>query len=421
MAGPFVADRPSHSDNFKGVVTMSADNSTHPSNPNKPERPEGSPLFWHATGRWAKKILGKLHYFGRGSHDDALAEYERRKDDLHAGRVPHEDADTLTVYRLCAKFLTAKKLQRDGGELSPRTFLDYGALCNRLTKVFGKHRPVADLRPDDFAKLRQSMARTWGPVRLASEIVRSRTPFNWAWKSGLLEKPINYGEGFKRPSRKTLRQAKAARGPMMFSADELRRMLKAAGQPLKAMILLGVNAGLGNADVGAVPIKAIDLAGGWLNFARVKTGIARRVPLWPETVEAVKEWLAVRPAPKSEAHADILFTTVRGDSWGSGPNDRPLSHEMRKLLDALGINGHRNFYCLRHCTQTIGDECGDFLAVRSIMGHASADIADVYRERMRDERLRRVADHVRGWLFGTEPKKARAPRRKSKPDLRIVG
>src|SRR4051794_13469251 len=112
---------------------MSDGNSTDPVRSVKPERPDGSPLFWHATGRWCKKIRGKLVYFGRGSHDDALAEYNRVGPDLHAGRRPRDDEPGgLTVYQLVAKFLTAKKDQRDGGELSPRMFLEYGEVCKRL-------------------------------------------------------------------------------------------------------------------------------------------------------------------------------------------------------------------------------------------------------------------------------------------------
>jgi hypothetical protein len=33
------------------------------------------------------------------------------------------------------------------------------------------------------------------------------------------------------------------------------------------------------------------------------------------------------------------------------------------------------------------------------MGHARVDMASVYRERISNERLKAVTDHVRAWLF----------------------
>ena len=69
------------------------------------------------------------------------------------------------------------------------------------------------------------------------------------------------------------------------------------------MILLGLNCGFGNSDCATLPRSALDLDGGWVNYHRPKTGIARRVPLWPETVEALHEALAKRPEPKNPADA----------------------------------------------------------------------------------------------------------------------
>jgi hypothetical protein len=46
----------------------------------------------------------------------------------------------------------------------------------------------------------------------------------------------------------------------LFTAEEIRRLLDAAGVQLKAMILLGVNCGFGNADCGNLPLSALDRA-----------------------------------------------------------------------------------------------------------------------------------------------------------------
>src|SRR5271170_3646840 len=87
-----------------------------PAEVSKPKKPRPDfPLFPHATRRWAKKIRGKMHYFGKVDDspdhgaDAALKEYQRQADALHAGRTPSDPIDALTVYDLGAKFLTTKE------------------------------------------------------------------------------------------------------------------------------------------------------------------------------------------------------------------------------------------------------------------------------------------------------------------------
>jgi len=383
---------------------MSDSNSINRTIPSKTEKPyPGFALFPHQSGRWAKKIRGKLHYFGKlaDGWEAALAKYQSQAEALHAGLTPVDTRDALTVHALAVKFLIAKKKAMQDGELARVTFENYGAICKLIVKAFGKDRLVSDIRQTDFARLRERMGQTWGPVRLKTEIVRAKTPFNWAVKSGLIDRPIVFGEGFKVPSMKTLRVHRASKGPRMFEADEIRRMLAAATPALRAMILLGVNCGFGNNDVGTLPLEAMDLETGWIEYARRKTGIERRCPLWPETIEAIRAFLQVRPTAKRPEDANLVFITKYGGPW-SCAHDLAVSKETAKLLKKVGIEGHRGFYALRHTLQTIGDETRDFVAVRSIMGHADNDIASMYRERMSDIRLRTVSTYVREWLLETD-------------------
>jgi hypothetical protein len=85
---------------------------------------------------------------------------------------------------------------------------------------------------------------------------------------------------------------------------------------MRAMILLGVNAGFGNADCRRLPLSAVNLDAGIVDFARPKTGIPRRCALWPETVAAIRAALAKRPAPKAEADAGLVFVTKYGGGLG---------------------------------------------------------------------------------------------------------
>lgn len=375
----------------------------------KPSKPYPDfPLTPHPTGRWCKKICGKLHYFGRiaDGWKPALELYLAEKDRLYAGLSDNRDPASgdgtgVTMHEVCRRFLRFKRDRRNAGELSSHLFDEYGAVCRRLLESVGNNRLVAGLGPEDFAKIRRSMTeeRGWGVYRVLNEITRVKSIFKFAAEEGIIARAPVYGQAFKPPTKKDIRVHRAAGGSRAFTAEEIRGVLEIAEQPMRAMILLGLNAALSNSDIANLPAGAVDLERGWLDFARVKTGIARRVPLWEETVAAVRDWCAIRPSPKVEEDAGLLFVTKYGRDWRRKKNDSPVTKEFAKLLARKKITG-RSFYGLRRTFQNVGEErTKDFLTVRAIMGHATNDVSEFYRERISDERLRAVAEAVRGGMF----------------------
>lgn len=377
--------------------------------PAKPAKPYPDfPLFPHATGRWAKKIRGKTHYFGPWADPNgALDKYVREREDLYAGRVPRGPEDSQTTLRLCNEFFASKEMQAKAGDITARSLKDYEQSCKQILAAFGRTRAVSDLRPADFEQLRHSLSERLNPNSLGNEVQRIRSVFKYGYEAGLLDSPVRVGPTFRRPAKRILRAERQKKGPRMFEARHLRRLLKAASHPLKAMILLGINCGFGNHDCGTLPISALDLRSGWINFPRPKTAIERRCPLWPETIAALQEAIAQRPAPKDPANDGLVFITKYGEPWAKETNDNPITKEMRKLLDRLSL--HRpgiGFYALRHTFETIAGECKDQVAVNAIMGHADASMAAHYRERIGNERLIEASDSVRRWLFRSMPQRS---------------
>ena len=363
---------------------------------------DGFPLSYHPpSGRLYKVIRQRRHYFGYAADwQSALEKYQRERDDLHSGRTPRAVTNGLTVRDLVNHFLTAKRHQLDTAEITARTFADYHSTCGRIVGVFGKQRLVDDLAADDFQKLRESIAKTNGPVSLGNEVQRVRVVFKYAYDASLIDKPIRYGPTFKRPSSKVLWKARQEKGQRMFEAADIRRMVENAGIQLRAMILLGINCGFGNHDVGTLPKIALDLDGGWVDFPRPKTAVDRRCPLWPETVAALREAIAQRPTPKDEANNGMVFLTKYGHQWSTDSKSNPISAECRKLLKSLDLyRPGLGFYALRHTFETVGGGAKDQVATSAIMGHADRSVGAVYRERIEDDRLRAVVNHVRQWLF----------------------
>lgn len=372
------------------------------------------PLWRHPTGQWCKKHRGVFHYFG-DDKDAALKRFVAEWDDIKAGRtrppVPPVP-DRLTVRELVNQFLTAKRERVNSGEITGLLWTEYFDVSKAVVAAFGRHRVVADLRPTDFGALRAEVSKRLGPVALAKFITMTRTLFRYGLDAELLDRPVRFGKLFEKPSRGAIRRARQVKGPKLLAADVIWKLLDAATVQMRAMILLGINCGLGQKDCSDLTRSVLATRPGWLDYPRPKTGIERRAPLWPETIRALEAVASSRPDPKDPADSDCLFITLHGRRWcrfiDRGDQKRgctvdAASQEFARLRQKVGVKTPGGPYVLRHTFRTVADETRDFPAIDLIMGHHDDSMASHYRERISDERLTGVTDYVRRWLLDGRP------------------
>jgi len=241
----------------------------------KPTKPRNNfPLFAHQNGQWAKKIRGKLHYFGPwNAPETAEKKYLDAREYLQAGRrAPSPESDGCRLRELCNRFLTSKQSLLDSGEISSLTFYDYRRSCELMIDHFGKDAAIEDLTTGDFEAYRNSLATSRGIVTLGNEINRARIVFKYAYDAALIDRPLRFGQTFRRPSKKSLRihrqRQQQQHGKRMFEAKELRTIIEAATQPMRAMILLGINGGLGASELAGLPRSAVEIDSGWIEYPR---------------------------------------------------------------------------------------------------------------------------------------------------------
>ncbi|HUP81939.1 MAG TPA: hypothetical protein VM260_25530, partial [Pirellula sp.] len=312
----------------------------------KPKKPHKDfPLFPHDSGQWAKKVRGKLYYFGSDSKA-AMEKWLREKDDLLAGRTPRAyDPNALTIKRLCDLFLESREDKIATGEITKCHFDDLKKAAIVLADNFGRGAAVEQLRPDDFGKLRSKLGKGVGLKTLSGRMARTRSIFNYASKNGLLELNMNklWGTEFDKPGRAAM--SKQSDIEQLFTRDEILTLLEHASEQVKAMILIGINCGYGNTDCAM--IERSDIVGEWITRKRQKTGKRRRTHLWPETREAIANALAAKPACKDESDSNKLFITKYGNNWIPTSRANPVSQEFGKVARAAKIAGKgKSFYTL---------------------------------------------------------------------------
>ncbi len=377
-------------------------------NTEKPKWPYREPkMFAAGNGQWAKKIRGRRYHFGPWRDPKAALERFRSEIDAILDGDVTPPAGILTTDALANLFLAARLARVESAELSARMFDDYRRVCGVMLKVLGRDAVCSRLTAADFAKVRAGLAKS--NTRRANEITWLRTVFKWGYESDLLDRPVKFGPDFKRPKAGVIRKAKNIRGKgRLYTADQVRKLVGGASPMLKVAILLGINAGFGNTDCSSLEADEIDLDAGVIKSVRHKTGFGRTAPLWPETVEAIRDWLPVRPKPR-KGHGGLLLLSptglplVRVDA-------KPLEDgikvvkcdvvitEFMALAKKCGIK--KGFYDLRHTFRTVA-EAGAFRerTIDRIMGHQQKGIGTEYIHDFLASTLRAVTDYVRAWYL----------------------
>jgi integrase len=370
----------------------------------KPAKPYPDfPLTAHANGQWCKKIAGKVRFFGVWADPIGAKErYLRERDDLHAGRTPSRlsSEGRPTTERMIVEFLDRTLSRAESGEISRRSYVDYVGIGKAMIEHFGSTTDPTKLRPTDFAAFRSKLSKTYGLFRVRKSVTVCRMFFKWAFESELIDSMPRFGPDFSTPTAKQRRIHKATTGKKLLTAAEAKALVSMPDPMWRAICLLGLNGGLGNTD--AAELRLEEIAGEWLSKPRGKTGVDRRIPLWPETVEALAEWAKLRPAPRPGCES-LVFLSGHGRKLirvnESGRTTDLTAAGFRRARKSAGVDRKGiGFYWLRHTFQTIGDGARDAVATSAIMGHVDSSMAGSYREGIDDERLLAVVEHVRQWV-----------------------
>jgi integrase len=191
------------------------------------------------------------------------------------------------------------------------------------------------------------------------------------------------------------RNAKAGHGRKQdrtpLTWDQLEKLLLAADVTDSALIMLGLNCGFGNSDIGKLKLCDVDLENASVSHPRPKTGVHRDFALWPETVHILKAYLAGhRGRPLCSEAEHLFFVSRKGQplSWhrlnGDGKLARSdaVKNRFDRLCKKAGIKRKYGvgFYILRHTYATlIGENSNDFREVQAALGQLTIQQQEAYR------------------------------------------
>jgi integrase len=373
---------------------------------------------------------------GKRSPKEALAVFDRKVGAWRAGddeplpaAKPDDVGAVPTVHYILAKWLVDRRGDAERGDLTGGAYQQYKLSAKRIDAVAG-HLITDDVTPDTVKSLYARLHRDHGEDFARRAISHLRACCRHAEDAEWC-RPVRLGN---RQVAKLTARARPSMKWRLYTADEVAIILDAADaridgavgkykEPwvqLKAMILLALNGGYGATELAELPREVIDLDAGVIDYRRGKTKQDHVVPLWPETVEALRPVMLQRPGDA------LVFRTRSGEPWAyrkrvlkAGRLQKIIGGDnfawaFRELVKPLGLKIDRQGpYKFKHLANTTADAFNDPHATFTLFGHALPGAKSHY-VRVGDDRVRAVVEFMRQrllhvWLVNREAGRRRAP------------
>jgi integrase/recombinase XerC len=296
-------------------------------------------------------------------------------------------------------------------KLAPLTVVNYrqdlAELAQFITVVEAERGAAMPLETLVHADIRNFAARLHGRGLHARSIARKLSAWRgfFGWLAERQRLPFNPVDGVKAP-----KQARPL--PMALSADDAMRVVspglatdllepaqRVAALCDLAMFELLYSSGLRVSELTGLDVRyhagadadagaGAGPSAGWIDFdageviVTGKGGRTRTVPVGSKAIEALRAWLAVRPAPgatgaRDDPCVDPLALFVSGKGWRMTP--RMVQMRLKSHAQAVGVPANVHPHMLRHSFAShVLQSSGDLRAVQEMLGHASIASTQIY-------------------------------------------
>jgi len=339
-------------------------------------RSDKFPLTLHPTGQYCKKIKGKLYYFGTDKKT-ALERYLEQAAYLYTGRgTKPKLTSSLSLKALCNLYLNHQESRADVGEIKSRQVYDQTLLLRDFVKYIGPNRIVSAISTIDLQNYRRKLIKNRkAPNTINNRIAAFKAMYNWALDNEIINNIPNL------KAIKKITKSKAEKP--IFAGIQIRKILAFAKPQMKAMVWLGLNCGFGCTDCAELLWEHLDLETGRVNFARTKTGVCRHLPLWKETIYALKQLPRINKRVfNTRQNHKVVRVVERTERDGAAKVVKcdNVSREFAGLIKRTGIKTEKGvgFYTLRRTAATLAARSGDPFAVQRLLGHADLKMATTY-------------------------------------------